>query len=63
LDGYAAIGQPGWAAWRTRLQLADLLPGSFSEVLTAAITFADPILVGTIADTATWSPIDRSWNT
>jgi len=62
LAGYADIGQAGWAAWRIRLQLADLLPGSFSDVLAAVIAFADPILVGTVADTAIWSPVDRNWD-
>jgi len=61
LDGYADIGQAGWAAWRTRLQLVDLLPGSFADVLTAVIAFAEPILVGTVVASATWSPFDRSW--
>jgi hypothetical protein len=44
LRGYAALGQPKWAAWRTRHQLDDRLPGDFAEVIDDVTTFADPAL-------------------
>ena len=61
LDGYAAIGQPRWAPWRARLQLTGLLPAEFANALDALRTFADPILSGSVADTATWAPDSRMW--
>lgn len=47
LDGYDSIGRQGWAAWRRRNQLGDLVPESFAELLAAVIAFADPVLTAT----------------
>jgi predicted nucleotidyltransferase component of viral defense system len=60
LDGYTDIGQNGWAGWRARLQLADLLPRMFAEVLAVVIAFADPVLTGT-ANGLTWRSQTREW--
>jgi predicted nucleotidyltransferase component of viral defense system len=62
LDGYAEIGQSRWAAWRKKLQLTDSLPASFGDVLRALETFAQPILSGSAADSATWDPAQRAWS-
>lgn len=62
-DGYAEIGQPRWAPWRARLQLIDTLPAEFSEVLDALRAFADPILIRSAVDSATWNPARRKWET
>jgi hypothetical protein len=35
LDSYAEIGQPRWAPWRRKLQLTEMLPADFGEVLDA----------------------------
>ena len=61
LDGYAAIGQPRWAPWRAKLQLTGLLPAEFANALDALRAFANPILSGSVADTATWAPDSRMW--
>lgn len=61
LDGYAEIGQPRWAAWRRRLQLTDSLPANFGEALDALETFAEPILSGSVGDSASWDPARRGW--
>jgi hypothetical protein len=61
LDGYADIGQPRWAAWRTKLRLSDILPSSFGEVLDSLQAFADPILTGGAADASTWDLERRVW--
>jgi predicted nucleotidyltransferase component of viral defense system len=61
LYGYAEIGQPRWAAWRSKLLLTDILPSSFGEVLESLQAFADPILTGTAVDAATWDPARRGW--
>ncbi len=61
LDGYAAIGQPRWAPWRAKLQLTGLLPVEFANVLDALRAFANPILSGSVVDTATWDPDSRMW--
>jgi hypothetical protein len=62
LHGYAKIGQPRWAAWRTKLQLAETLPADFADALESLRAFADPILTGTAADSATWDPTQGAWN-
>lgn len=61
LDGYAELGQSGWQAWRHRLQLTDLVPGTFGDVLEALRVFADPILTDSTTD-AQWNPIQRGWD-
>lgn len=62
LDGYAEIGQPRWAPWRRRLQLTESLPANFEDVLAVLETFAQPILTGSAADSASWDPARRSWS-
>jgi hypothetical protein len=61
LEGYAEIGQPRWAPWRVKLQLAELLPPDFGDALEALRAFANPILTGTAAGSATWSPHLGMW--
>lgn len=61
LDGYAEIGQPRWAPWRAKLQLTGLLPADFADALDALRAFANPVLTGSAADTATWNPSSRTW--
>jgi hypothetical protein len=60
LDGYAALAQPRWLAWRRRQHLDDRLPQSFADVLTAVISFADPALAGTVGSRQ-WDPAIRTW--
>ncbi len=59
LDGYAEIGQPRWATWRAKLQLAEILPTD--DALELLRAFAGPILTRTAADSATWNPELRMW--
>ncbi len=61
LDGYAEIGQPRWAVWRSKLELTETLPRDFAEALDSLRAFADPILTGSATDTATWDPVRRAW--
>jgi Nucleotidyl transferase AbiEii toxin, Type IV TA system len=62
LDGYAEIGQPRWATWRRKLQLTESLPANFGDALGALETFAQPILTGSAADSASWDPARRGWS-
>lgn len=62
LDGYAEIGQPRWAPWRRKLQLTESLPANFGDALAALETFAQPILTGSAADSATWDPARHIWS-
>lgn len=62
LEGYAEIGQPRWAPWRTRLQLTEILPADFGDALGALRTFAGPILTRSVADTSSWDPVLRGWS-
>ena len=62
LDGYAEIGQEKWEAWRRRLELADSLPASFGDALGALEVFAEPILTGSVDDSASWDPAQQAWS-
>jgi hypothetical protein len=62
LEGYAEIGQRRWALWRSKLQLTGTLPGDFGEALDLLRAFANPILTGSAADSASWDPTRRAWN-
>ena len=59
LDGYDSIGRQGWAAWRRRNQLGDLVPDSFAELLGAVTAFADPVLSATAP--RLWDPDAGRW--
>jgi len=61
VNGYAEIGQPRWAPWRAKMQLAELLPADFGDALQALHAFANPVLAGSVADTAIWNAALRSW--
>ncbi|MGH9091043.1 MAG: nucleotidyl transferase AbiEii/AbiGii toxin family protein [Acidimicrobiales bacterium] len=60
LDGYGEIGQARWAAWRRRQQLEDRLPDQFAEVVSAVVTFADPVIADTAGGLA-WDPANGTW--
>lgn len=62
LDGYDAIAQSRWLAWRRRQALEELLPSDFTVVLTSVIAFADSAIDGT-AQNLTWSHELRAWRT
>jgi Nucleotidyl transferase AbiEii toxin, Type IV TA system len=60
LDGYGAIGQQRWAAWRRKQRLDDRLPESFDGVVRAVIAFADVAIDGTAASRS-WNPAHGAW--
>jgi hypothetical protein len=55
LEDYGEIGQARWAAWRKKQQLKVRLPDQFAEVVSAVVTFADPVIAGT-ASGLSWDP-------
>lgn len=62
LDGYAAVGQSRWLAWRSKQSLDDRLPARFADVLEPVLTFADGIRdIARVPDQGSWSPITREW--
>ena len=61
LEGYGEIGQARWAAWRRKQQLEDRLPDQFAEVVSAVVTFADPVIADTAAGLA-WDPASGVWS-
>jgi predicted nucleotidyltransferase component of viral defense system len=61
LDGFAAIGQPRWVSWRTRLQLTETLPADFRDTLEVLRAFADPILTRAATSSAMWNPDLGAW--
>jgi hypothetical protein len=62
LDGYAEIGQPRWASWRSKLGLTATLPEDFSRALESLRAFAGPVIGGSVSDQATWDPARRAWD-
>ncbi|MGS2616339.1 nucleotidyl transferase AbiEii/AbiGii toxin family protein [Micromonospora sp. LZ34] len=60
LDGYAALAERRWAAWRRKHRLDDRLPRDFGEVLQRVYALADPALTGT-CDGRTWSSASLVW--
>lgn len=60
LDGYAALGQARWAAWRRKQHLDDRLPSVFEDVLEDVVAFADPAIDAT-AESQEWDPDARRW--
>ena len=63
LDGYPAIGQTKWHAWRARQNLEDRLPADFREVLESVLVFTDGCFDTTrTSQTDIWSPADRAWS-
>lgn len=61
LDGYGEIGQARWAAWRRKQQLEDRVPNQFAEVVSAVVSFADPVITDTAAALA-WDPASGVWS-
>ena len=63
LDGYPALAQAKWHAWRTRQNLEDRLPGDFHDVLESVFVFTDGLfdITGT-SQADIWSPGDRTWS-
>ncbi|MGH3736002.1 MAG: nucleotidyl transferase AbiEii/AbiGii toxin family protein [Micromonosporaceae bacterium] len=59
LQGFAAIGQLRWAAWR-RKQAADQVPEAFADTLFAVTAFADPVFTG-LTPGGAWDPGVRRW--
>jgi hypothetical protein len=59
LDGYGAIGQTRYAAWR-RKNRRDELPDQFADLLAVVFDFADPVVTDSVGD-ATWRPDRRVW--
>jgi len=60
LDGYGAVAQVRWAAWRTKQKLEDEAPERIDDLIASLADFADPILDGT-AEPLIWDPTSRSW--
>ena len=62
LDGYAAVNQSRWLAWRAKQSLDDRLPARFADVLEPVLVFADGIRdITGVPEQGTWSPITREW--
>jgi hypothetical protein len=60
LDGFGAIAQAKWAAWRRKQRLEDRVPEDFARVVDAFIAFADPVLGGEV-EGRTWNPSAGQW--
>jgi hypothetical protein len=62
LDGYAAVGQSQWLAWRGKQHLDDRLPAQFAHVLESVLVFTDGVTdTARVRDRSSWSPAARQW--
>ena len=59
LDGFAALAQSRWFAWRRKQHLDDRLPSAFAHVLDAVVAFADPPLKGAVSGKTSDPPPDH----
>jgi Nucleotidyl transferase AbiEii toxin, Type IV TA system len=63
LDGYPALAQAKWHAWRARQNLEDRLPEDFTEVLESVLVFTDGLFdTSRTSQACVWSPADRIWS-
>ncbi len=60
LAGLAERRQSDWLAWRRRQPDDGQHPERFADVVEDFITFADPVIEGSVA-TLTWNPGARAW--
>lgn len=59
IDTLPQARQDAWLAFRERAGVDAVTPESFADVVTAVMTFADPILDG--RRTGTWAPRTQAW--
>lgn len=60
LQGYAALAQTRWAAWRRKNRLEDRLPQDFAVVLHRVFVLADPALAG-LPPGLVWNAASTAW--
>lgn len=60
-EGYGAVAQARWAAWRRRNALADAALAAFDAQLADVLAFIDPVYSGAAADEARWDPDEYRW--
>lgn len=60
LEGYPALAQVRWAAWRKRKGMTSL-PESFAQVLDDVVAFADPVVTRTVEGAGTWNHETGTW--
>ena len=60
LDGFPALAQSRWRAWRRKQRLEASTPERFGDLLNACMAFADPVLHAT-ASGRIWEPELREW--
>lgn len=62
MDGYGAIGQAKWAAWRRKLKLEHLCEPALDDQAELVLTFLEPVFDGSAEEHLRWSPLERSWS-
>lgn len=60
LDGYGALSQSRWVAWRRKHMLEDRLPEDFTGVIADVVIFAEPA-IDRSATGLTWKPTEGLW--
>ncbi|MDR1450296.1 MAG: nucleotidyl transferase AbiEii/AbiGii toxin family protein [Propionibacteriaceae bacterium] len=61
LEGYAEAAQTSWAQRHSKRDHRNVLPGQFSDTLTALRAFADPVFTGQPVGRS-WRAADREWS-
>jgi len=59
--GWSAVGQPKWAGWVRRQQLADAVLEDLDDQVNDIRAFIDPVLTGEVPLNALWDLTARSW--
>lgn len=60
LDGFGAVAQPRWSAWRAKQKLEGEAPDDIDDLVASLVEFTDPILDGTAA-TLVWNAPASAW--
>lgn len=62
LEGYGAVGQPKWAAWRRKGKLEELCEANLDDQVERIIGFIDPVFSGLVSDDGVWDPDTYRWS-
>jgi hypothetical protein len=60
IDGWAAVGQAKWGAWRSRQGVEEITLADFGEQLQVVADFIDPVFVND-SSAAPWDHVSRRW--
>lgn len=60
LNGFGAVAQPRWSAWRAKQKLEREAPEDIDDLVASLVEFTDPILDGSAA-ALVWNASASAW--